>query len=102
MRGRGCWSAVPSMPVSLQPFTACSGRVCPMPRDDAVRQRLLAISYVLPPVLAPQSIQIGRLLAHLDMDIATVSGPLEAQGPVLEGELVRRTALRIEAKFEPP
>jgi hypothetical protein len=73
-----------------------------MPRDDAVRQRLLAISYVLPPVLAPQSIQIGRLLAHLDMDIATVSGPLEAQGPVLESELARRTGLRIEAAFEAP
>jgi hypothetical protein len=75
-----------------------------MPRDDAVRQRLLAISYVLPPVLAPQSIQIGRLLAHLDADIATVSGPLNAQGPALEGEgaLARRTVLRIEAAFEPP
>jgi Glycosyl transferase 4-like domain len=45
--------------------------------------RMLAISYVLPPVLAPQSIQIGRLLAHLDLEIATVSGPLAAQGPAL-------------------
>jgi hypothetical protein len=75
-----------------------------MPHADATRQRLLAISYMLPPVLAPQSIQIGRLLGHLDMDIATVSGPLAATGPALDGadDLARRTVLRIETGFEPP
>jgi len=75
-----------------------------MPRTDVTRQRLLAISYMLPPVLTPQSIQIGRLLGHLDMEVATVSGPLAAAGPALEGEddLARHTAHRIEVGFDPP
>jgi hypothetical protein len=65
--------------------------------------RLLAISYMLPPVLAPQSIQIGRLLAHLDMEVATVSGPLAAAGAAREdaGAAAHRLAFRLEVGFAP-
>ena len=65
--------------------------------------RLLAISYMLPPVLAPQSIQIGRLLAHIEMEVATVSGPLAATGPAREdaGEAAHRPAFRLEVGFAP-
>jgi len=39
--------------------------------------RLLAVSYNLPPMLYPQAIQIGRLLAWLPVEIAAVSGSVE-------------------------
>lgn len=65
--------------------------------------RLLAISYMLPPVLAPQGVQIGRLLAHLDMEVATVSGPLDGTGPAIDGETRRTGALafRLAVPFRP-
>lgn len=42
--------------------------------------RVLAISFMLPPMLYPQAIQIGRLLEGCDVDLATVSGCF-ASGP---------------------
>ncbi|MGD9838232.1 MAG: glycosyltransferase [Afipia sp.] len=36
--------------------------------------RVLAVSYALPPMLYPQAIQIGRLLAHSRLSISAVSG----------------------------
>lgn len=36
--------------------------------------QLLAISFMLPPMLFPQAIQIGRLLEGSDLELATVSG----------------------------
>lgn len=42
--------------------------------------RLLAISFMLPPMLYPQAIQIGRLLEGCQLDLATVSGRFLAQG----------------------
>jgi hypothetical protein len=65
--------------------------------------RMLAISYMLPPVLAPQSIQIGRLIAHLDLDVATLSGPLAPAGPARADadEGAGRAGLRLEVGYEP-
>lgn len=36
--------------------------------------RVLAISYMVPPMLYPQSIQIGRLLYYLDAEVSLISG----------------------------
>lgn len=40
---------------------------------------VLVISYMLPPLLYPQSIQIGRLLGHLDARVIAVSGADEGE-----------------------
>jgi hypothetical protein len=42
--------------------------------------RLLAISFMLPPMLYPQAIQIGRLLEGCNLDLVTVNGRFLAQG----------------------
>lgn len=64
--------------------------------------RLLAISYMLPPVLAPQSIQIGRLVAHLALGLATLSGPLAVAGARVDAdEGAAPGALGIEVDFAP-
>jgi len=65
--------------------------------------RLLAISYMLPPALYPQAIQVGRLLARLDRhEIGAVCGrPETADG--LDSDLgpTRRFAFRLEVPFRP-
>lgn len=45
--------------------------------------RVLAVSFMLPPMLYPQAIQIGRLLEGCDIDLVTVSGRFAqvASGP---------------------
>ncbi len=70
--------------------------------------RLLAISYVLPPALAPQAIQIGRLLASLPAEIGTVSGemgPAAAPGGGADtrslAEPTQRPGFRLEVEFRP-
>ncbi len=65
--------------------------------------RMLAISYMLPPVLAPQSIQIGRLIAHLDLEVATLSGPRAPAGPARADadESAGARSVPIEVAFAP-
>ena len=46
--------------------------------------RILAISYFLPPMLYPQAIQIGRLLAYASAEIAVVSGRGDEHGQALD------------------
>lgn len=43
--------------------------------------RLLAISFMLPPMLYPQAIQIGRLIEGCNLDLATLSGRFTNAGP---------------------
>jgi glycosyltransferase involved in cell wall biosynthesis len=65
--------------------------------------RLLAISYMLPPALYPQAIQIGRILARLPAEIGAVSGAasLMAGGLDSDPEFDRRLAFRLEIPFRP-
>ena len=42
--------------------------------------RVLAVSYVVPPMLYPQAIQIGRLLSHTPGEIAVVSSAASGSG----------------------
>ncbi len=65
--------------------------------------RLLAISYMLPPALYPQAIQIGRLLARLDgREIGAVCGrPQTADGLDSDVGFARRLAFRLEVSFKP-
>lgn len=44
----------------------------------------LAVSYMLPPMLYPQAIQIGRLLAHSRDDVVAVSGSVVEQASGLD------------------
>ncbi len=45
---------------------------------------ILAVSYVLPPYLYPQAIQIGRLLYHLEANIGVVSGTVRTHAVGLD------------------
>ena len=71
------------------------------PASDTLR--LLAITYDLPPVLTPQSIQIDRLLASLDAGIATVTGPLASGEARIDAasHWVRPQPFRAEIAFRP-
>ncbi|MGO9787219.1 MAG: glycosyltransferase [Stellaceae bacterium] len=65
--------------------------------------RLLAISYMLPPALYPQAIQIGRLLARLEgHEIGAVCGrPKMAEGLDSDLDFARRLVFRLEVPFRP-
>lgn len=65
--------------------------------------RLLAISYMLPPALYPQAIQIGRLLARLEgQEIGAVCGrPETAEGLDSDADFARRLAFRLDVPFRP-
>jgi glycosyltransferase involved in cell wall biosynthesis len=64
--------------------------------------RLLAISYMLPPALYPQAIQIGRLLAHSGSELGLVCGALAgAAGPAEDFVPAARLAFRLEVGFRP-
>src|ERR1035437_6135490 len=67
------------------------------------RMRLLAVSYVLPPDLYPQGIQIGRLLAHLSAEIGVVCGqPRKSEvGRDLYPDFDRNLAFRQNVAFQP-
>lgn len=64
--------------------------------------RVLAVSYMLPPALYPQAIQIGQLLTHIPAEIAAVSGVLNASSAIAESEAIeRRLAFRLTIPFRP-
>jgi glycosyltransferase involved in cell wall biosynthesis len=64
--------------------------------------RVLAVSYALPPALYPQSIQIGRLLAHCRGDIGVVCGNLGGRKELDSNfGLDERLAFRLEVAFQP-
>ncbi|MDE2165868.1 MAG: glycosyltransferase [Alphaproteobacteria bacterium] len=64
--------------------------------------RVLAVSYMLPPALYPQAIQIGQLLEHLPAEIATVSGAPNASSAMAASEAIeRRLAFRLTIPFRP-
>jgi glycosyltransferase involved in cell wall biosynthesis len=67
------------------------------------RTRLLAVSYMLPPDLYPQGIQIGRLLAHLPAEIGVVCGqPRKSEaGGDLNRDFDRKLAFRQNVAFQP-
>lgn len=67
--------------------------------------RVLAVSFMLPPMLYPQAIQIGRLLGALGIELVTVSGRLlsgaaSPAGSNFEGSSQVRH--RIELPHKPP
>jgi glycosyltransferase involved in cell wall biosynthesis len=81
-----------AMPDSRVPGAASGDRV-----------KLLAVSYMLPPFLYPQGIQIGRLLAHLPAEIGVVCGEPrtgEAAGG-LYPDFNRKLAFRKNVAFQP-
>ena len=60
--------------------------------------KLLSISYMLPPMLFPQAVQIGRLLYHSKHQVMAVSGLEPSGGQVVDEHAdfdakVRRLAL---------
>ena len=65
--------------------------------------RLLAVSYMLPPMLYPQAIQIGRLLAHVDAEIGAVSGRTVGGGKGLDcyADLDRKFAFHLDVPHQP-
>lgn len=65
--------------------------------------RLLAVSYMLPPMLYPQAIQIGRLLAHVDAEIGAVSGRGAGAGRDLDcyADLDRKLAFHLAVPYRP-
>ena len=65
--------------------------------------RVLAISYALPPMLYPQAIQIGRLLAHVDAEIGVISGRGEGSGNGLDSyaDLDRKLAFHLAIPYRP-
>jgi hypothetical protein len=63
--------------------------------------RLLAISYMLPPMLYPQAIQIGRLLAHVDAEIGAVSGRGAGRGLDCYADLDRKLAFHLAVPYRP-
>lgn len=64
--------------------------------------RILAVSYMLPPALYPQAIQVGRLLAHSGGEIGAVCGALGG-GAALDQDfgLNARLVFRLEIPFRP-
>ena len=64
--------------------------------------RVLAVSYVLPPSLYPQAIQVGRLLAHCSAEIGAVCG-MATGGSGLDYDfgLDKTLAFRLEVSFLP-
>jgi glycosyltransferase involved in cell wall biosynthesis len=65
--------------------------------------RLLAVSYMLPPMLYPQAIQIGRLLAHVDAEIGAVSGAAPGFGKGLDcyTDLDRKLVFHLGVPYRP-
>lgn len=65
--------------------------------------RLLAVSYALPPMLYPQAIQIGRLLAHIDAEIGAVSGRMDGRAAGLDcyADLDRKLAFHLAVRYRP-
>lgn len=65
--------------------------------------RILAISFDLPPLLRPQAIQIGRLLAHLPgrfrLHVVTASDPSAIQDRALYPHLRDRFASVLQLRF---
>ena len=62
--------------------------------------KILAISYMLPPMLFPQAIQIGRLLSHSRHEILAVSGcENQDDGPATGSKFCNRVR-RIVVPFE--
>ncbi len=70
---------------------------------SAHRLRVLAISYFLPPSLYPQSIQIGRLLADLPLEMGVVRGQVAELGEGLDlyADFARRFAFCLDVPFRP-
>ena len=67
------------------------------------RMRLLAVSYMLPPDLYPQGIQIGRLLVNLAADVGVVCGrPRKPeQGFDFQPDFDQRLTFRQNVAFQP-
>lgn len=65
--------------------------------------RVLAISYFLPPMLFPQAIQIGRLLARCPGEVGLVSGEAGESGAKMDGldDFDSRFAFRATAGVRP-
>lgn len=65
--------------------------------------RVLAVSYFLPPMQYPQAIQIGRLLRHLDAEIAAVSGTFSRLGSGTDSyaDLDDHLAFRLAVDYQP-
>ncbi|MGH6995929.1 MAG: glycosyltransferase, partial [Stellaceae bacterium] len=65
--------------------------------------RVLAVSYILPPMQYPQAIQIGRLLRHLDAEIGAVSGTFGRMGDGVDGyaDLDSHLAFRLAVEYRP-
>ena len=66
--------------------------------------KLLALTYVLPPNLYPQAIQIGRLLNSVDAEIGAVSGKVEshANGLDVYPGFDKKLTFRLEVPFKKP
>ncbi len=65
--------------------------------------RVLAISFMLPPMLYPQAIQIGRLLSAGGLDLVTVSGKMAGStagpaGSAFEGSSQLRHSIQLAHK----
>ena len=65
--------------------------------------QLLAVSYMLPPDLYPQGIQIGRLLLNLAAEVGAVCGRPRRpeEGFDLYPDFERRLAFRLNVAFQP-
>ena len=65
--------------------------------------RVLAVSYFLPPALYPQSIQIGRLLTDLPVEMGVVRGQVTELGEGLDSyaDFARRFAFCLDVPFRP-
>ena len=63
--------------------------------------RLLAVSYVLPPNLYPQAIQIGRLLYHCEDELGVTCGDVETQATGLDcyPDFNTRLSYKIKVSF---
>lgn len=74
----------------------------PMP-NPANRLRVLAVSYFLPPALYPQSIQIGRLLTDLPLEMGVVRGQVTELGEGLDhyADFARHFAFCLDVPFRP-
>jgi hypothetical protein len=63
--------------------------------------RLLAVSFMLPPMLYPQAIQIGRLLMQMDAEIGAVTGRGAAGGLDCYEDLDRKLSFHVDVPFRP-